>query len=388
MRLQLLYAAGLTLIVSACNAAGTNPGTPSTAPGAVGGAGLSDGVQPAVDTTSVLKLLTKQEVIGSTVDPKNGDQNPYGLVYVSANPFGRSPLKKGDLVVCNFNDKNNVQGNGTTMEYMASTPGSTPTNFLQSSTIKGCASLVINNFGSTFTADSAKKNVSEWSPKPANLYTFTNHAIVTPWGTAYAPLGLGYPPGDGVFVGDAFTGGITRINLNGIGSQPSIVAGVIRGFPVNRGKPGTALGPSGMQYAKKGDILYVVDGQNNTLYAFSHAYRDLNLPKEIMIGKDGKTFTGPKAKDARVVYSGSPLNGPISSALLPNGNLVIGNTLDGSGTNLMVEIDTAGQVLATKNVDQGPGGAIFGMVAIGSNDANTQIFFNDDNANNVQHLTH
>jgi hypothetical protein len=384
MRLQLLYAAGLALIVSACNAAGTNPGMPSTVAGTVGGAGLSDQVPSAVDTTSVLKLLTKQEVIGSTVDPKNGDQNPHGLVYVPSKPFGNSPLKKGDLIVCNFNDKNNVQRNGTTMEYMTSTPGSTPKTFLQSSTIKGCASLVINSLDSTFSADSGVKNVAGWSPKPANLYTFTNPSIIEPFGTAYAPASIDYPPGDGIFVGDAYTGGITRINLNGIQPPPSIVVGVIRGFPYNHGKPGAALGPSGMQYDKKADTLYVVDGVNHTLYAFSKAYNDIDSAKAIVIGKDGKSFTGPKAKDARVVYSGSALNAPISSALLPNGNLVIANSV---GPNVLVEIDTAGKVLATKNIDKGAAGAIFGIVAVGTSDANTQIFFNDDNANNVQLLT-
>ncbi|MEO6835137.1 MAG: hypothetical protein ABI231_04430, partial [Candidatus Tumulicola sp.] len=126
--------------------------------------------------------------------------------------------------------------------------------------------------------------------------------------------------------------------------------------------------------------------RNGCSHAISHAYRDLNSPGEIVVGSSGKTFSGPKASDARVVYSGKPLNGPISSTLLPNGNLVIGNTLDAAGTNLLVEIAVNGKLLATKNVDKGAAAALFGIDSFGSTDATTKIFFNDDNANNVQLL--
>ena len=59
--------------------------------------------------------------IGSTIDPINGDQNPYGLVIA---PATAGLITKGDLVVCNFNDatnntttppSGNVQGTGTTI---------------------------------------------------------------------------------------------------------------------------------------------------------------------------------------------------------------------------------------------------------------------------------
>src|SRR5215469_1652661 len=78
MRIQSIFAAALALIVTACNAAGTNQSLPSSAAG-MGVTGAPDGMQPNVDHTSVLKLLTVQQTIGSTVDPTNGDVNPYGL---------------------------------------------------------------------------------------------------------------------------------------------------------------------------------------------------------------------------------------------------------------------------------------------------------------------
>jgi hypothetical protein len=51
-------------------------------------------------------------------------------------------------------------------------------------------------------------------------------------------------------------------------------------------------------------------------------------------------------------------------------------------------LSTAGKVLGIRNVDTGAGGALFGMVATGTSDSDTKIYFNDDNANNVQVLEH
>jgi hypothetical protein len=91
-------------------------------------------VEKASGGTSVLKALHKQVVIGSTIDPVNGDQNPYGLVVGTANG---GKVKKGNLYVCNFNDKANVQGTGTTIVSLAPTPGSMPAHFAESSSILG-----------------------------------------------------------------------------------------------------------------------------------------------------------------------------------------------------------------------------------------------------------
>ena len=58
-----------------------------------------------------------------------------------------------------------------------------------------------------------------------------------------------------------------------------------------------------------------------------------------------------------------------------------------SGKNLLVEVSTrSGNVLDMRNVDNGAQGALFGLVATGTNAANTKVYFNDDNDNNVQVL--
>ncbi len=384
MRLNISLAAAFVLLASACNAAGTSQSVPLQG-GISNPAEASGQAHPNVDHTSILKMLTTTAVIGSTVDPTNGDQNPYGLVYVNAKPFGKSVLKKGDLVVCNFNDQANVQGNGTTVEYMPSTPGSSPTRLAQDASLKGCASLVINSFDEVFAANSGAKNAVGISATGKIVQTLENSKLlIEPWGSVYIPSVTGYPPGDGLWVSDASSGKIIRINL-GTGGKPTFTP-VISGFAVNHGVPGSILGPSGMQYNPKNRTLYIADGVTNTVVAIKNPYDDIFQANSIIVGSNGMTFTGPKAKDATVLFHGQPLDGPISSALLPNGNLVLGNTLNKNGKNLMVEIASDGTLLAYKNVDKGAAGALFGIVATGASDATTQIYFNDDNANNIQVL--
>jgi hypothetical protein len=384
MRIQLIFAAAL-VVAAGCNASGANQGIPS-APAGLAATSPSARVQPHVDHTSVLKMLKTTAVIGSTVDPTNGDQNPYGLIYVNNKPFGKSLLKKGDLVVCNFNDRANVQGNGTTIEYMPSAPGSSPTRFIQGSSLKGCASLALNVFDEVYATNSGAKNAVAISAAGKIQQTLSNaKLLLEPWGSVYVPSALGYPPGDGLWVGDASSGNIVRIDLGTVSGKPKYTP-VISGFAVNHGVPGSILGPSGMQYVASIDTLYVVDGVTNTLVAIKHAYNDLNSPNSIVVSSNGTTFSGPKAKDAKLLFHGQPLDGPISSTLLPNGNLVLGNTLNKNGKNLLVEIASDGTLLAYKNVDTGPAGALFGIVATGSSDSTTKIYFNDDNANNVKVL--
>jgi DNA-binding beta-propeller fold protein YncE len=180
---------------------------------------------------------------------------------------------------------------------------------------------------------------------------------------------------------NAGTGTVVRINVGAKYTWEVIASG----FPVNHGKPGTALAPSGLAYDPKGDTLYFADGMNNTIVAFKNVSK---IPKNgIKATDNGMKFTGPAAGDARIVLAGVPLNGPISTALLPNGNLIVGNTLDPSGKNLLIEISTAsGKVLDVRNVDNGPQGALFGLAVTGSTAAGTKVYFNDDNDNNVQVL--
>jgi hypothetical protein len=365
------WALGLVAVAAAAGAGGcTGRNTDSSMPPAA----VADAVTMR-GGASVLKGLTKHLVIGSTVDPKFGQVNPYGL------DIARSTAGKftaGDLAVCNFNDKANVQGTGYTIVALHPMPGSTPALvYANQKILKGCDALALSPAGDfIWAADFSANDNPVIQPNGKLLTNISGKPLDHPFGQAFASP----KHGDAAFY-ESNAGDGTIVRFDVVKNKEQVVA---KGFPVNHGKPGSILGPSGLQYDAAIDTLYVVDGTNNTLYALAGVTK---LRENCLIlGADGAHFTGCDASHARVVYSGKPLNGPISSALLYNGNLAIGNTLDPAGKNLIVELAPGGKVLDVVNVDKGAAGALFGMVASGTSAADTKLYFNDDNNNDVEVL--
>jgi hypothetical protein len=332
------------------------------------------GYPVATDNTSLLKLLKKQVVIGSTIDPKFGQLNPYGLTVATSTA---GDFTAGDLAVCNFNDNKNVQGTGFTIVALHPTPGSKPLLVSSDKTLLGCAALALSPSDDIWASAFAANDVPIISPSGKSEGNIKGKPFDHPWGQVYAQPKSASPV---FYVSDAGAGTIVRINL---GSKFTYDV-IAKGFAVNHGKPGSIFAPSGLAYDPSVDALYIVDGTNNTIVALDNVTSIKS--GGVIVQKGGKTFKGPSAGDAKLVFSGSPLNGPVSSALLPNGNLVIGNTGNPSGSNIMVELTPSGKLLDTRNVDKGASGALFGIVATGSTDSNTKIYFNDDNDNNLQVL--
>src|ERR1700712_2487020 len=65
----------------------------------------------AADEAGYLGSIRRHSLMASTV-PSNGDQNPYAVV---VSPVSSGKLREGDVLVDNFNDRNNLQGLGTTV---------------------------------------------------------------------------------------------------------------------------------------------------------------------------------------------------------------------------------------------------------------------------------
>ncbi len=366
---RITLAAIALLVAAGCG------GNSSMVPGSSAGAGTMPlHRMMGDDNTSLLKLLKKQVVIGSTIDPKFGQLNPYGLTVATSTT---GDFTAGDLAVCNFNDKKNVQGTGFTIVALHPKPGSKPTLVSSSKTLLGCAALALSPSDDIWASAFAADDVPIISPSGSSEGNIKGKPFDHPWGQTFAAPPTGSPV---FYVSDAGNGTIVRINLGATFTYDVIA----KGFAVNHGKPGSIFAPSGLSYDPSVDTLYIADGTNNTFVAFSNV---TSIPAGgITVEKGGITFKGPNASDARVVLAGAPLNGPISSALLPNGNLILGNTANPSGQNILVEVTPSGKVLDTRNVDKGASGSLFGIVATGTTDPNTKIYFNDDNDNNLQVL--
>ena len=338
------------------------------------------------DTKSILKLLTKDVEIGSTVDSKNGDTGPRAISLVHST----FRLKKGQLLVCNFEDSAGTAGKGTTIEVFDPKPNSKPRTFVQSSKIEGCVGNAATVANDVYGAGMASGIAAQFNPSGELQYSYGS-PIEEPLDDADASCGLAYAPED-VYVSDAKTGDVIKLAKPPVSSGRATETQVISGFAVNKGSGWSALGPSGIQYnatrTRTGslcnDTLYILDGVDNTVVAVSNA-SNLLEKDEIVVEPGGKRFKCTYASKtcATLVYSGSPLNAPVAQALLPNGNLIVANSKDG---NTLVELTPTGKILDTKTIDTNKTGDIFGLLAEGTGDSNTVLFYTDTATNTLQEL--
>jgi hypothetical protein len=339
-----------------------------------------DAAAPAVDTTSILKHDTKNVVIGSTVDATNGDQGPHSL-QIDAFKVNYGKIKKGQLVVCNYADSGGTPGNGTTIEALNPTTGSSPVRFAQSSDIKGCSGATVSaNTNFVYGGGVTSGLLAQFTAKGAEKTTF-GPPLQDPLDTLDVSNKKAYSS-EYVFTTDAKTGSIVSTIFAASSGGTTYLQGVT-GFAVNypSGTGWNALGPAGLQYYAKKNLLYVADGVTNTIISINNP-NDILIKNEIVVGSNGKTFkcVHKKTTCGKLVFAGTPLNGPIAMTLLHNGNLIVANALPASsGGNELVELTPTGQVLDTEVVDSGATPAIFGLASSGTTDANTVVYYTDTN---------
>jgi hypothetical protein len=374
-----ILTAGALFVTSACGGNTTVPTTSQiSAPSAAS-------VFPD-DTTSILKKLRKDVEIGSTVDPKNGDMGPRAISLAKAT-FGL--LKKGQLVVCNFENSAGTAGKGTTIEVLDPKPSSKPATFTQNANVEGCDgdAVTANN---TIYGTGLVSGVAAQFNQEGTLQNTYGPPIHAPLADADAFCGLPYAPED-IYVADSKTGSIVKLSFLPVSrSGKAKETQVITGFGTNNGSGWSALGPSGLQYNNTrigslcNDTLYIVDGVDNTVVAVEPASK-LIYKNEIVVQRGGKKFKCTHKADvcAKLVYSGAPLDAPVASALLPNGNLVVANT---KGGNELVELTPSGQVLDTKLVDKSATAHVFGLLATGTSDSDTVLYYTDTKTNTLQEL--
>ncbi len=374
---MLVLLAGTLLATSACGGNTTVPtGSSLTS------APYARSVAPD-DLSSILKKLTTDVVIGSTVDAQNGDMGPRAISLVRSTFV----LKAGQLLVCNFEDSTGAAGKGSTIEILNPKPHSKPATFTQDTKIQGCDGDAITEQNQVYATGMLSGLLSKFDQSGTFVKSFSS-LITAPFSDADAYCGEPYAPED-IYVSDSKTGTLVKVAFTAVTGQTKLTE-VIKGFGVNQGSGWSVLGPSGIQYNshKTGslcnDTLYIVDGANNTVVSVSNASQLLDKD-EIVVQPGGKTFkcSHPTSTCAKLVHSGSPLNAPVASALLPNGNLIVANT---KGGNKLVEMTPGGKVLATKTLDASMTAHVFGLLATGTTDSDTALFYTDTDTNTLHEL--
>jgi hypothetical protein len=374
----------LVLIVGTLFATSACGGNNTVPTGAAGVSAQAAGSIVPNDTTSILKKLTKDVEIGPTVDVKNGDMGPRAISLVRST-FG---LKKGQLLVCNFEDSASTAGKGTTIEVLNPKPHSKPMTFTQSPKVEGCDGDAVTEANQVYSTGMLSGLVSHFDENGSLKKSYHSH-IEAPFADADAFCGLPYAPED-IYVSDSKTGSIVKFEFIAVSGGKTKATEVITGFGVHKGSGWSVLGPSGIQYNSHrtgslcNDTLYIVDGVDNTVVAVSNASNLLGKD-EIVVQPGGKKFrcAHPTKTCATLVYSGSPLNAPVASALLPNGNLIVANT---QGGNKLVELTPTGKILGTKTIDRSTIAHVFGLLATGTSDSDTALFYTDTETNTLHEL--
>src|SRR6266516_1195130 len=342
---------------------------PAVAAGAVALAAFA--VAPAAQAAahgSFIGRFHRNQTVASTV-PDNGDVNPYGVAVV---PRSTGSLVKGDVLVSNFNNSQNLQGTGTTIVQVS--PNGQQTVFAQidASSLPGpcpggvglTTALGILRGGWVVVGSLPTMNGTGATAKAGCLLvinssgqvaeTIAGHGINGPWDMATVSAG----PLAALFVSNVLNGTVAaggnvvnqgtveRLILLLRGSKPPLLVAhtvIGSGFGEHTDPAALVVGPTGLGLDSHG-TLFVADSVGNRITAIPAALIRLS-----------------SAGTGNVVTTGGALNTPLGLAIAPNGNVLTVNGGDG----FLVETTPASSQVATAlldNTGSPPGaGALFGL---------------------------
>jgi hypothetical protein len=328
-------------------------------------------------------ILPLTPPVVSTVPP-NGDVNPYGVAVVPRTLLGTTVLQAGDILVSNFNNNQNLQGTGTTIVRI--NQQGQQSLFYQAPVVGLTAALGVLSdgivvVGSLPTADGTSATVQPGSllfvdPR-GNLLGAINgtNYVNGPWGMAIHDIGGGAAQ---IFVSNVLGGTVNRFDVSYDGGGQTInirnAVVVANGFSHRTDPAALVLGPSGLAYDDKHDILYVASSADNAVYAIQGA---------------GQT-TSSLGTGVPIFNDATKLHGPLMLSLAPSGHLIVANS-DGSNADPnqpseLVEFATWGQFIGQYSVDPNNGGA-FGLNVTAIGPATVRLAAVDDNANTLKIFT-
>jgi hypothetical protein len=325
-----------------------------------------------------------------STNPGNGDQNPYGIVFVPVG-FPNITVQPGDVLVSNFNDKANNQGQGTTIinirpdrtfALFAGTLTKGPTAALGilragfvltgSITVPIPSNFLGSKSGPITVLDSNGKLVTTIAPKSTlNPTSLLNG----PWEMAVADH---FSTAE-VYVSNVLDGTIIRINVQ-ITFNPTTfhVVSITR----------VAMGFGHVLSNLTGLSGLAFDPETHTLYFSSQVTNNVGA---IFSLANADKLTSPGA--AKLIYFDKVhLHGPLGLVLAPNGDLLSAQAdstnVDPNQPSEIVEFTKTGHFVAQYSVDHTAGGAF--NVAIGQNPADLlspiEFAYVNDNAGSLTQL--
>ena len=307
--------------------------------------------------------------------PAAGDQNPYGVAVV---PTSVGLLRRGDVLVSNFNNGQNQQGTGSSIVEVSRSgkqrvfavlhpPTSTPAVGLSTALVAlRNGDVIVGSLpapGGSASAMTAGA-LSILSPTGQVIKTLTAPDINGPWDMTAADHGSSVTlfvsnvlNGTVAAAGKTVPGGtVIRIRLRFGSSGPVVVSNrvIATGFGTHTDPMALVVGPTGVGLGRNG-VLYVADSVGSRIAAIPNA-----LTRGSALGGGGST-----------IAQGGKLNDPLGLAIAPNGNIVTANGGDGN----LVETRPHGGRATVKTLVPNGGGDLFGVaVAPGG----TGLYFVND----------
>ncbi|MEU0925249.1 NHL repeat-containing protein [Streptomyces malaysiensis] len=342
------------------------------------------------DGKPFLGPLHTVSTIASTV-PANGDLNPYGTALVKKSV---GDLRRGNVLVSNFNNAANQQGTGTTLVQIS--PRGTTTLFAQIDPqnlpgpcpggvgLTTALSILPGGWvvvGSLPTADGTSATAQAGCLLVLDSHgkvreTFSGQGINGPWDMTAKSSGdktdlfvtnvlNGTVAGGGDIVR---RGTVLRITLRTHDDRPPtrVATTVIgSGFAQKTDPAALVIGPTGV--GLRDGTLYVADTVDNRITAIPDA-------------PTRRTSAGI----GKVVSTDQRLNGPLGMAITPKGDILTVNGGDGN----IVETTPRGVQVAVRTLDTSgspPGaGALFGLAIAEDPD---RVYFVDDATNTLNLLS-
>ncbi|GAA2629617.1 hypothetical protein GCM10010399_71890 [Dactylosporangium fulvum] len=337
--------------------------------------------------TPFINQFNKVDVIASTV-PANGDVNPYGVAVV---PRSKDKLRKGDVLVSNFNNAANKQGTGTTIVQISRTGDARLFAQIDARTLPGAcpggvglttALVVLRTgwviVGSLPTADGTSATAQAGclivlDSKGKVRETFSGHGINGPWDMTADDDGESVKLFltnvlNGIVGGVPATtkqGTVLRLELRIKGSKPPELRRITTigsGFTEKTDPDALIIGPTGVGLGRDG-TLFVADTAANRIAAIPDA---------------GKRRTS--AGTGRTVTKDVHLSGPLGLAIAPNGNIL---TVNGGDGNIVETDPCRGKQVAFRTLDKLGAGALFGLAVAPDNRG---VYFVDDTNNQLDLL--
>jgi hypothetical protein len=333
--------------------------------------------------------LHRVSTVASTV-PGNGDVNPYGTALVKRSV---GDLRRGDVLVSNFNNAANQQGTGTTLVEVSPRgkarlfaqidPGRLPGPCPGGVGLTTALSILPGGWvvvGSLPTADGTSATAKAGcllvlDSRGRVRETLAGQGINGPWDMTAISSG----DRTDLFVTNVLNGTVAaggnvvrrgtvlRITLSRHGDQPPRRVGTTvigSGFAEKTDPAALVVGPTGV--GLHGGTLYVADTVDNRITAIPNA-----------LSRRRSAGTG------KVITRGQHLNAPLGLAIAPGGEILTVNGGDGN----IVETTPRGRQVAVRQLDASgtpPGaGALFGLAVSTHPD---KVYFVDDATNQLDVL--